>query len=168
MTTVVIKKAMRKIQLKDAKAKLSTVGSFDDWTNKVRDLVYWLTNYDLSEVFRRNKAQDPRRQGDASVLAALYQHFGTKSFKAADVIAVHKKVVDHRRLSQAGLLAATVPTHSEQVLYEALEDVLGREVSARLFGRVARRLNGAHNGGFILETHHNPATNANDITVRKT
>ena len=73
-----------------------------------------------------------------------------------------------RRLSQAGLLAATVPTQSEQVLYEALEDVLGREVSARLFGRVARRLNGAHNGGFILETHHNPATNANDITVRKT
>ena len=44
---------------------LPAVGSFDDWSRKVRDLVYWLTGYDVSEGFRRNKAEDPRRQRDA-------------------------------------------------------------------------------------------------------
>ena len=57
------------------------MGSFDEWSRKVRDLVYWLTGYDVSEGFRRNKAEDPRRQGDAALLAALYQHFGTNPSK---------------------------------------------------------------------------------------
>lgn len=141
---------------------LPAVGSFDDWSHRVRDLVYWLTGYDVSEGFRQNKAEDPRRQADATLLSALHQHFGTKPFKAADVIAIHKKVVD-----QKCSWAVSAPTPTEQALHEALEDVLGRDVNAKLLGHVARRLNGAHNGGFILETHHNPATNANDITVRR-
>ena len=78
---------------------LPAVGSFDDWSRKVRDLVYWLTGYDVSEAFRQNKAEDPRRQGDASLLAALHQHFGAKPFKAADPITVHKRVADQRRSS---------------------------------------------------------------------
>jgi hypothetical protein len=157
--------AMRAFRLAGMpRKKLPAVGSFDDWSRRVRDLVVWLTNYDVSEAFRQNKAEDPRRQGDGSLLAALHQHFGTKPFKAADVIALHKKVADQRRSS----LALPAPTLTEQALHEALEDVLGRDVNAKLFGHVARRLNGAHNGGFILETHHNPATNANDITVRRT
>jgi len=54
-------------------------------------------------------------------------------------------------------------------LHEAIEDVLGsRDVNAKLFGYWARRVRGARIGGFILETHHNPATNANDITVQRT
>ena len=143
--------------------KLPAVGSFEEWSCKVRDLVYWLTDYDVSEGFRRNKAEDPRRQGDTTLLAALYQHFGTKPFKAADPIIVHKRVTDQRRMQPP-----PTPSTSEQGLHEALEDVLGREVNARLFGHCARRLKGAHNGGFILETHHNSATNSNDITVRRT
>ena len=78
---------------------LPAVGSFDDWSRKVRDLVYWLTDYDVSEGFRRNKAEDPRRQGDGSLLAALHQHFGAKPFKAADPITVHKRVTDQKRSS---------------------------------------------------------------------
>ena len=76
---------------------LPAVGSFDEWSRKVRDLVYWLTGYDVSEGFRRNKAEDPRRQGDAALLAALYGHFGARPFKAADAIAIYKRVTDHRR-----------------------------------------------------------------------
>jgi putative DNA primase/helicase len=138
--------------------KLPAVGSFDDWSHKVRDLVYWVTGYDVSKAFHQNKAEDPRRQGDASLLAALHQHFGTKPFKAADPITVHERV--H---------SSFTPAATEQALREALENVLGsRDVNAKLFGYWARRVKGAHNGGFILETHHNPTTNANDITVRRT
>ena len=143
----------------------AAVGSFDDWSRKVRDLVYWVTGYDVSEAFRRNKAEDPRRQGDASLLAALHQHFGMSPFKAADPIAVHKRVMDQKRSS----LALPGPMPSEQALHEALEDVLGsRDVNAKLFGYWARRVKGARIGGFILQTSLNPATNANDIMVQRT
>jgi hypothetical protein len=138
---------------------LPAIGSFDEWTRKVRDLVYWLTGYDVSEAFRRNKAEDPRRQGDASLLAALYQHFGTTPFKAADPIDVHRRVTG----------PYGVGTLAERALHEALEDVLGnRKVDAKLFGYWARRVKGAHVGGLMLETRHDPATNANVITIRKT
>jgi hypothetical protein len=143
---------------------LSAVGSFDDWSRHIRDLVYWVSDYDVSKVFHQNKAEDPRRQADAGLVTALYQRFGTTPFKAADAIAVHKKVLDYRRSPHI----AAVPTPAEQALHEALEDVLGRDVNARLFGFCARRVNGAHNGGFMLETQLNQATNANTITVRKT
>lgn len=142
---------------------LPAVGSFDEWSRRVRDLVYWLTSYDVSEAFLRNKAEDPRRQGDASLLAALHRHFATGSFKSADPIAVHKRVTDRRRGGQT----LPAPTPAEQRLHEALEDVLGsRDVNAKIFGYWARRVKGARIGGFILETNHNPKTNANDITVR--
>ncbi len=137
---------------------LPAIGSFDDWSRRVRDLVYWLTDYDVSEGFRRNKVEDPRRQADATLLAALYEHFGEKTFKGANVITVHEKVAVYGSA-----------TSSERALHDALDDVLGsRGVNSKLFGYWARRLNGAHNGGFILETKHDPATNANIITVRRT
>ena len=44
---------------------LPAVGSFDAWCSRVRDLVYWLKGHDISEVFRRNKAEDPRRKATA-------------------------------------------------------------------------------------------------------
>jgi hypothetical protein len=156
--------AMRAFRLAGMpRQRLPAVGSFDDWSRRVRDLVYWLTGYDVSEGFRQNKAEDPRRQGDASLLSALHQHFGTTPFKGAEVIAVHERVADRWRSSPGQ------PAPTEQALHDALDDVLGsRGVNAKLFGYWARRLNGAHNGGFILETRHNPATNANDITVRQT
>jgi len=158
--------AMRAFRLAGMPSQgLPAVGSFDDWSRRVRDLVYWLTGYDISEVFRQNKAEDPRRQGDASLLAALHQHFGTEPFTSAEAIAVHKKVTDHRRSS----LALPTPTQTEQALHEAIEAVLGsRDVNAKLFGHWARRVKGAHNGGFILETQTDPTRNANIITVRRT
>ena len=144
---------------------LPAVGSFDDWSARVRDLVYWITDYDISEVFRRNKAEDPRRQADASLLAALHQQFGTAPFKAADVIAVHKKVADSQR--STGAIQATPPTRAEQALHDAVNDVLGsKRADARQFGHWAHRLKRAHAGGFILETKHDPTANANMITVR--
>lgn len=142
---------------------LPAVGSFDEWSRKVRDLVYFLMGRDVSDVFRENKAEDPRRQADAALLASLYQHFGTETFKPADPVAIHKKVGDHRRTPHS----TPAPTLSEQAVHDALDQVLGRDVNSRHFGYCARRLSGAHNGGLILEARFNKTTNANDYVVRK-
>jgi putative DNA primase/helicase len=143
---------------------LPGVGSFDEWSRKIRDLVYWLTGYDVGDGFRRNKAEDPRRQGDAALLAALHLHFGTAPFKGADVITIHKRVADHRRAPHP----SPAPTPMEQAVYEALENVLSsRNINAKLFGYWALRVKGARVEGFMLETHHNTTTNSNDITILK-
>jgi hypothetical protein len=143
---------------------LPGVGSFDEWSRKIRDLVYWLTGYDVGEGFRRNKAEDPRRQGDAALLAALHQHFATTPFKGADVITIHKRVTDHRRTPHS----SPAPTPMEQAVHEALENVLSsRDINAKIFGYWALRVKGARVEGFMLETHHNATTNSNDITVQK-
>jgi hypothetical protein len=144
---------------------LPAVGSFDDWSRRVRDLVYSLTGFDVSEGFCRNKAEDPRRQGDGSLLAALHQYYGIAPFKAADPIAVHKRVKDRHR----SLQTLPAPSSQEQTLHDAIEDVLGerKATDARAFGYWARRVEGARIEGFILDTTHNPTTNANDITVQR-
>jgi putative DNA primase/helicase len=142
---------------------LPAVGSFEEWSRKVRDLVFWLTAYDVSDAFRRNKMEDPRRQRDASLLAALHQHFGASQFKSAEAILVHQRVADSRRF-----LAQPKPTATERTLAEAIDDVLGaRNANAKAFGYWAMRVKGAHNGGFILDTHHDTATNAKVISVRR-
>ncbi|VIO73286.1 hypothetical protein CI1B_48910 [Bradyrhizobium ivorense] len=143
---------------------LPAAGSFDEWSRNVRDLVYWLTAHDVADAFRQNKVEDPRRQGDAALLSALYQHFGTAPFRAAEAIAVHKRVLDHRRSSHTFIAP---PSAAEQALHEALEEVLGaRDLTAKVMGYWARRMKGVHTGGYILDTQQNTATNANDITVR--
>jgi hypothetical protein len=143
---------------------LPAVGSFDDWSRKVRDLVFWLTDYDVSEGFRRNKAEDPRRQGDAALLAALHQQFGTTPFKGADVINIHKRVADHQRMPHS----SPAPTPMEQRVHEALESALGsRSINAKLFGYWGLRVKGARVEGLMFETHRNTTTNSNEFTVRK-
>ena len=42
---------------------LPAVGSFDDWSRKVRDLVYWLTGYDVSEAFPPEQSRGPAASG---------------------------------------------------------------------------------------------------------
>ena len=117
-----------------------------------------LTSYDISEGFRQNKAEDPRRQSDASLLAA-------------PASALWHELVQERRSESCVHEKVAVPhslaTPSERALHDALDEVLGsRDVNSKLFGHWARRLSGAYNGGFLLETKHDPATNANVITVR--
>jgi hypothetical protein len=144
---------------------LPAIGSFNEWSRKVRDPVYWLTKYDLAEAFSQNKAEDPRRQNDAALAGALYDLYGNNSFKSSDVFAIFSKVNASKRATSGG----TAFDPQEIALHDALEQVLGsKRVDAKSFGIWARRLDGAHNGGFLLETRHNPATNTNEITVRRT
>jgi hypothetical protein len=143
---------------------LPAIGSFDEWSRKVRDLVYWLTNYDLAEAFNQNKAEDPKRQDAAALAAALFDLYGNAPFKSSDVIAIYTRIGTIKR---AGGVAGASP--HEIALHDALEQVLGsKRVDARAFGMWARQLDGAHNGGFLLTTQHNKATNTNEITMSRT
>jgi hypothetical protein len=138
--------------------KTSAVGSFGAWDQRVRGLVHWLTDYDVSEGFRQNKAEDPRRQNDGSLLAALHGVFGDNVFKSADVLAAYTKVANNNPCSPA-----------EQALHDALDETLGtRNANTKIFGYWARRLDGACTEGFLLNVFHDDATNANAITVRRT
>jgi putative DNA primase/helicase len=145
-------------------SKLPAVGSFDGWSRHVRDLVYWLTGYDVSEAFHQNKEEDPRRQDDAALMAALYDKYGSKKFKSSDIFEVYSNVSNWKRLpGGSGMATADIALH------DALERVLGSKgVGAKLFGYWARRVKGAHIGNFVLETQVDPATNSNLITVRRT
>jgi hypothetical protein len=143
---------------------LPAVGSFGAWSRRIRDLVYWLNGHDISEVFRRNKTEDPRRQGDGSLLAALHGHFGAKSFKSAEPIAAYQRALDARRPQSS----VPAPPPAEQALADAIEDVFGsRGINAKLFGYWARRIRGAHIDGFVLDAQHDPSTNSNLCTVRR-
>src|SRR5260370_37152814 len=68
---------------------LPGVGSFDLWSRRVRDLVHWVTGYDLADAFKQNKAEDPHRQDDETLLAALDGIFGTAPFRSSGVFAVY-------------------------------------------------------------------------------
>jgi hypothetical protein len=146
--------------------QLPAVGSFKDWSRKVRDLVYWFTDCDVSEGFHLNKAEDPHRQNDASLLEALFDCFfdndkapRSKEFKSADVMAVYEKV-------QQSYSSWTL---SERAVYSALNEVLGdRKVNSKNFGYWGRRTTGAHCGDFVLEARHDKNTNANVFTVKCT
>lgn len=141
---------------------LPAVGSFGAWSRRVRDLIYWLNGHDVSEVFHRNKAEDPQRQGDGALLAALHRHFGWNSFKSAEPVAVYQRALDARR--PQGTCPSLTP--SERSLADAFDDAFGnRGVNARQFGQWARRIKGAHTEGFILDIKHDPAANSNVCTV---
>jgi putative DNA primase/helicase len=133
---------------------LPGVGSFDDWSKRVRDVVHWLTDFDLAEGFRQNKAEDPYRQDDASLLGALHAMYGTSAFASSDVCAVYSDVAN--------------PNPKTEALQAALDVVLGsRGVTAKQFGYWTRRVKGAHIGGFQLNVERDPGTNANRISVKR-
>jgi hypothetical protein len=100
----------------------------------------------------------------STILETLIDAPKTNPFRAAEAIAIHKRVTDYRRSS----LITPAPTPSEPAVHEALEDVLGaRDINAKLFGYWARRVKGSRAGGFMLETQHNTTTKSNDITILK-
>jgi len=146
---------------------LPAVGSFDVWSRKVRDLVYWLTAVDLADAFRRNRDEDPRRQDDAALLAALHDVFnGVTHFNSSGVVDRYTQVAELKRCkgTAVGLGSAA------NALHDALDSVFGNRggVSAKSFGYWARRMKGAHTGGFVLEAQLDPHTKVQSFWVRRT
>jgi hypothetical protein len=147
--------------------RLPEAGSFEEWSRKVRDLVYWLTDYDVSEGFHLNKVEDPHRQNDTSLLEALYGHYADKSFTSANVIEVYEWVKGEIRTDRRTADPHLTPIY--RAVYFSLNEVLGdRNVSAKNFGYWARRTEGAYMGNFILRVQPNIKTNANTYTIEYT
>jgi hypothetical protein len=141
---------------------LPDVGSFEEWAKRVRNVVHWLTDYDLADGFSQNKAEDPYRQDDASLLGALHGMYGNSSFTSSDVISVYSELA--KGTPQIGAIDL-----KRDALHAALDVVLGsRGVNAKQFGYWARRVKGAHVGGFQLNLEPDPKTNANRLSVKRT
>ncbi len=150
---------------------LPAVGSFPEWERKVRDLAYWLTGYDLSEEFDKNKQDDPHRQNDAALLAALRSYFEQKWFKASDVEAALRRAADRRRFGLAGVTVVTTTTAQttqaqEHAMLEAAEQVFGsRPVNAKTLGYWAKAIENAIVDGFVLRRQMDQHSKSNLIAV---
>jgi putative DNA primase/helicase len=148
---------------------LPGVGSFPDWERKVRDLVFWLSGYDLSEEFDKNKQDDPHRQNDAALLAALHTYFGVNWFKASEVEAALKRAADRRRWPS---FIASVPDEqrersaAEDALLEASEQVFGsKPVNAKTLGYWAKGVENAFVEGFVLRRQTDQHSKSNWLKV---
>jgi hypothetical protein len=145
---------------------LPAVGSFPEWERNVRDLVFWLSGYDLSEEFDKNKQDDPHRQNDAALLAALHTYFGVKWFKGAEVEAALRRAADRRRFGAPGFATATAPPAGEDPMLEAAEQVFGsKPINAKLLGYWAKRIENAFVEGFVLRRQTDPHSKSNQIKV---
>ena len=128
--------------------ELPSAGSFPQWERQVRDLVYWLLGYDLTEQFEKNKIADPHRQNDAALLAALHGKHGSKPFKAADV------EQDVTTVQSAKKGYGPAPSTEATAIHAAVEDVWGgRQFNSKSFGIWARGNENAFVDGFKLTAH---------------
>jgi hypothetical protein len=131
------------------------IGSFDEWDVEVRGCIHWLTGgEDIAEAFKRNKAEDPRRQGDAYLLEMISNRFGSVPFTAKMVFGAYTQVDDCRAAVRAGRGFPGWPTQAQdEALHDALDEVLDvgkAKLGAGKFGWWCRNHSGAYVGGFQL------------------
>jgi hypothetical protein len=152
-------------QAKMPQGDLPAVASLVPWSRKVRDLVHWITNYDVAKVFSKNKDEDPLRQNDTALLAALYNlHFDkdhkpgptcSRDFTSADVITVYNNVKQHADAEPVKIAT-----------YNALNEVFhDRKVESKALGIWAGQKAGAYLGGFKLNKTFDKHTKVNSFTV---
>ena len=154
---------MRAYRLAKPSQSLPGVGSFDEWARRVRDLVAWLLAYDLSEAFQQNKEEDPRRQEDAALLAALHDIYGASELKSGDVHTIYTTVANHKRIP-----INPKPTLAQEALHAAIENAIGsKDITAKRIGQWAGRVDGAFIEGFKLDVRRDRRSNTNVITVQR-
>jgi putative DNA primase/helicase len=155
---------MRAHRLAAPSQNLPGIGSFELWARRVRDPIEWLFGYDISNGFQQNKEEDPRRQEDAALLAALYNNYGTAAFRSADVHAIYSKVSNFKRLPYV-----TKPTQVEEELHAAIEGAIGaKDITAKRIGQWAKRVDGAFIENYKLDVRMNRASNSNELRVTRT
>jgi hypothetical protein len=138
------------------KSGLPAVGSFPEWERLVRDMVHWLTGYDVTEEFERNKQEDPHRQNDAALLAALRDRYGSAWFKASDLDEALRAAGDRRRAASPVKLTGAAPTKStellaEDALLDAAVQVFGaKPMNAKSIGHWAKGIENAITDGLVL------------------
>ncbi|HKN27970.1 MAG TPA: hypothetical protein VJY34_08825 [Roseiarcus sp.] len=109
--------------------KPKPLGSFDDWSNRVRGALIWLGCADPCETMVEIRADDPKRSLLQAVVAAWREAFGREQVTAAQAV---KQATEQRR-------ADTYEGHFEFVndeLREALLLVAGKggQINGRALG----------------------------------
>jgi hypothetical protein len=137
------------------KTATTSVGSFPDWERKIRNLVRWLTGYDLTEEFAKNKAQDPIRQEMIAFLSAcddLYTTSNVKTggwFRASEVEADCAKAYELRHSS--GKQPGSDDRKREALLDSTLACLDGGPITANKISRLFGKLANAYHGGCVLQ-----------------
>jgi putative DNA primase/helicase len=154
---------MRAYRLAKPVQTLPGIGSFELWARWVRDLIEWLFGYDISEGFQQNKEEDPRRQDDAALLAALHTIYGATTFKSSDVHTIYSDVANSKRH-----IYAPTPTPEQAALHSAIESAIGsKDITAKRIGQWAKRVDGAFIENYKLDVRFNRSSNSNEMTVRR-
>jgi putative DNA primase/helicase len=129
------------------------LGSFEAWSQEVRDLVVWIGLPDPVATMATSREADPRRAANGAVLAALHARHGAERFTASDVMA----------------WARGQAYEPDNGLAEAVALVLapgsGRMLDARAVGRWAERVERTVFGGLRLLRETDAHSKANKYRV---
>ncbi len=129
---------------------LAPVGSFEEWSRRVRDALVWLGEPDVASTIKEVREGDPERKALQAMLIGWHHVIGLKKLRASDAIAEAQKAVafDPKDEKAADLLefmesVAGEPDRSISVI--RLGTYLSRHVRRNVAGRWIQRsmLNGS-------------------------
>ena len=89
----------------------TSAGSFPEWERRVRDLILWLTDIDVTDQFARNRETAYDKQTGTMLLHALIKVFENKPFRAGMIHRIYENVETEKR---RGLY--TFPLSQEEVM----------------------------------------------------
>jgi hypothetical protein len=155
----------------------TVMGSFEEWSFEVGDLVQALTGWHPAMSIHANKNSDPVREHQRAALQALHDRFGEIWFRASDVESILKQVAHAQRMQfehtavlkgfEHPSLSAEELARVERDLAEAIPLVTeyGRG-DAKSIGDWFRKMANATPGGFVVYRDTKDQRTAR-VTVRK-
>lgn len=129
------------------------LGSFEDWSREVRDVVAWSTGIDVLEAMAANREKDPERRANAAVLTALHEHFGGQHFSGTELAEWARQIPYGDPLLEA--------------IATALKPRAGRSVEPKLAGYWARRVDRTVLGGLRLSREVDNRAGANRYLIER-
>jgi hypothetical protein len=140
----------------------TVMGSFEEWSYWVGDLVHALTGWHPVPSILENKLSDPFREHVSAALQALFDRFQGHPFRASDVAGICTQVgeAQRRQLPHVATTRGFAPEHVSQDqlamietdLAEAMPLVTERgSTSARAIGEWLARMENATHGTFVVQ-----------------
>ena len=124
-------------------------GSFEEWSRLVREPLVWLGLPDPVDSIRTLEAADPERTQLNAMLQTVSAAYGTREFKAGELVTAASAKQQQRTLDGGVVLTVEQAT----ALREALQAVCERngELSHKALGRWLERVKGRIGSGLKFE-----------------